>query len=239
MTLTELLESVNTSSDVGVLDKIDFIKVHVSKFGLELLPPLSEGSFETPRIMRKIDAQVITAEVALGEISSGESDSCEFKSSFLYDRRRAKSDPSAKLSDLKSEGVCFSSLKTLCGFLNADGGVLFVGVEDNRDIIGVEDDLRLFKAEHQSNDHWELHLRNLVQARFVDGKHVNGLIRCAFLEIQGHRVVRIQVSPRRSRLCFLKDGGDGEYRCFVRQGNQTSELKIFEIEEYIGSRAGR
>ena len=69
-------------------------------------------------------------------IEEGESETIEFKSTFKYDieENRHNNDLTHLIS------------KTVCAFLNSRGGTLFIGVEDNKNIIGLYYDLtKVFK----------------------------------------------------------------------------------------------
>jgi predicted HTH transcriptional regulator len=70
----------------------------------------------------------------------------------------------------------FSVVKTIAAFCNSRGGTLLVGVEDNGDIAGVQDDFPLLKKPEQEFDAWELQLRSSVEEHFLDGKAINSYI---------------------------------------------------------------
>ncbi len=63
-------------------------------------------------------------------INQGESKTMEFKSSLRWNFKAQKNDKKIKKS----------WLKTIVAFLNTDGGILLVGVEDDGEIIGIEHD---------------------------------------------------------------------------------------------------
>jgi predicted HTH transcriptional regulator len=73
----------------------------------------------------------------------------EFKSSFQWDINQIQQNFDERLK----------TLKTIVAFLNSEGGVLFIGVNDNRTIRGLEDDLKIFKG---SEDKFQLQIRDLI-----------------------------------------------------------------------------
>ena len=134
---------------------------------------------------------------------------------------------------LKSDAVLFSSLKTLAAFLNCAGGILYVGIDDQKSALGIEHDFACItdKVEKRNVDHWELHLRDQIQGKFKDGVSINDYISCLVSQLENRFVARIEVSPR-SRLAFLATPKSG-WGVFRRQGNRTTEVTIDLLEEFI------
>ena len=77
----------------------------------------------------------------------------EFKSTLEWDVREKKNNPQ----------LINSSLKTIASFLNTEGGVLLIGVEDNGNIYGIEKDVQLTK--NKSHDSLELQFATTRLAR--------------------------------------------------------------------------
>lgn len=71
-------------------------------------------------------------------IENHENQTCELKSSFNRDLKTGKK---------KSPEIRHSSMKTIAGFLNTQGGFLVIGVEDSKNILGVEGDLSDFSED--------------------------------------------------------------------------------------------
>jgi hypothetical protein len=86
-------------------------------------------------------------------IAEGESDELEFKSTLRWDVKESK--PSKLLEDV--------IVKTVAAFANVDGGTLIIGVSDGGEILGLAQDLQTLKEPDR--DHFELHLRNLLEHR--------------------------------------------------------------------------
>jgi hypothetical protein len=92
----------------------------------------------------------------------------EFKTSFLY---------YAGTNTLDIEKQSFIILKTIAGFLNAKGGSLFLGVKDNGEIIGLENEYKYFGAS-ANHDKYEREIRSTIVNIF--NKDVNSQIEFKF-----------------------------------------------------------
>ena len=74
----------------------------------------------------------------------------EFKSSLRWDYRQEK--PNPILEDV--------ILKTVAAFGNSDGGILLIGVDDNKNILGLQNDYNTLKKK--DSDYFEIHLRKSI-----------------------------------------------------------------------------
>jgi len=198
------------------------------------------------------------------EIKHGETGRQEFKSSFTYDRKRFKNDVGAKLSDLESDDVLASAMKSIAGLINSNGGLLWIGVADEawrsgnpkdqspEDLAehypGLSDDCRLWKCGDDRElldaglnidiDKLELKVRDLVDGSFLDKSLVNNSITMTFPEINRRRVCRMEVYTR-NQLVFVKDKeSSGNWKLYVRQGRRTGEIKIHQFQEFLRNRKG-
>ena len=78
-------------------------------------------------------------------IEAGENSEVEFKTTLRYDVKQ-------KITNKKLEEVI---LKTIAAFSNASGGTLIIGVDDEMNIIGLENDYRTLNSG--TKDEFELH----------------------------------------------------------------------------------
>jgi hypothetical protein len=159
-------------------------------------------------------------------IQKGESEFFEFKSSLRWDFREGKINKA--LEDV--------ILKSISAFANAKGGILFIGVTDNLEVIGLEHDFVTFKKK--DIDYFELHLRKLINNQFsirFSNKH----ILMQFPEINEKIICVIQISASDTPLYLKmknKQGHEVE-KFYVRSGNASQEItSLKEINEYIRSR---
>ena len=157
-------------------------------------------------------------------VRAGESATVEFKSSARYNRHSGKRD----------ERLEQAVAKTLAGFLNAEGGVLLIGVADDGSIPGIEDDYRLLKAPDR--DRFELWLRDMLTQSL--GLVATRDLRVEFDAADEHDVCLVSAPPAR-RPVFVHGSGGHDATLFVRLGNTTRELDIEEALTYCVDRWGR
>jgi hypothetical protein len=158
-------------------------------------------------------------------IARGESSTVEFKSSARYNRRTGQRDE-------KLERVI---LKTIVAFLNAEGGVLLIGVADDGSVPGIEDDYALMKMPDR--DRYELWLRDVLITAV--GATAASWVDVAFEQVEGNDVclVRAQAAVRP---VFIKPAkGDAASSFVVRVGNSTRELGVDEALAYCVQRWNR
>ena len=86
-------------------------------------------------------------------IAEGESGNVEFKSTIRFDMKK----------HILNKELEFASLKTIAAFNNSSGGILFIGVDNEGSILGLENDYALMGVD---KDGFELHLYNLMIKNF-------------------------------------------------------------------------
>jgi hypothetical protein len=148
-------------------------------------------------------------------IESGESDGVEFKSTLRTNLHTGKVD----------EKMHLSALKTIAGFLNAKGGTLLIGVQDDGEVIGIDAD------GFPNEDKMGLHLINLIRDRI--GEVFLPYVHAHFEEKDGQKIMAIRCE-KGPKAAYLKDGP--LQRFFVRGGNATAELSGPSITEYVVKR---
>ncbi len=160
-------------------------------------------------------------------LKNDESRTLEFKSSLRWDYRQEKVNP-------ELEKVIF---KTIAAFGNTDGGILLIGVDDDKNILGLENDFKTLKKPN--SDFFEIHLRNLLHTQ-MGVKYVSKNIRMQFEEVEKDIIVcKIKVMPADEAL-FLKmkdKNGQLTEKFYVRSGNSSQEIKsMSDINDYINTR---
>jgi hypothetical protein len=131
-----------------------------------------------------------------------ECDNVEFKGSLFtaleFDREFWEGKglkPEQVQQKLKDEeaAVTHSALKTVCAFINTDGGDLLLGVQDEiKEILGLEPDFQRDKKK-QNVDGFELKLRQILDSRIDPTPH--GLVKIAFAKIADKTVCHVHVTP--------------------------------------------
>jgi hypothetical protein len=151
--------------------------------------------------------------VLLDLITQGESGELEFKSTFRWDLKAGKTNPSVERT----------SLKTISAFLNTSGGILLIGVRDDGSIEGIESD------RFANEDKFLLHLWTLIRTSL--GRDVSPFIQ-TMLEKKDEKticIVRCSTSPKP---VFLKQPGFNE-EFFIRVGPSSNAMDISEALRYI------
>jgi hypothetical protein len=151
-------------------------------------------------------------------ITQGEGERVELKATARWNTKTGAKD--ARMED--------EILVTVAGFLNAAGGTLLIGVEDDGTIHGLADDYAV--VPRQDRDGFELWLRTLLGERL--GRAVTADVGVAFEAIEGQDVCRVDVAPA-ARPVFLGAGGGARAADFhLRVGNATRRLLTDEVLDY-------
>lgn len=150
-------------------------------------------------------------------ISSGETSKVEFKSTL---RRNLYT----KKNEARIENQC---LKTVVGFLNSKGGYLMVGIDDDGNPLGIEEDG--FKNKDKFLLHWYHLLREAIGSDLVQ------FIESAVLNYKGKQILFVNCEPASRPVFFSRDQEEDFY---VRVGNSTQSLKPSEMLAYIDDHYG-
>jgi hypothetical protein len=153
-------------------------------------------------------------------LAGGESQTVEFKSTARWNVRAGK-------RDMQMEHVI---VKTVCGFLNSEGGKLIIGVDDDGNVVGLDADLQTLGRKANRNG-YELFLRQLLD----DGlsSPTAGIVHVDFEAIDGMDVCVVSASRYRKPV-FAKPpaGRGGPTEFYVRVGNSTKVLVGNDMLEY-------
>ena len=159
-------------------------------------------------------------------LEQDESRFLEFKSSLRWDYRQEKPNPDLEMV----------IAKTIAAFGNSDGGHLLIGVDDDKNILGLEKDFNTLK-KHNS-DYFEIYMRNILHKIF-GVKYITENIRIKFPIVEGKEICVIEVfKAKQPAYIKTKDkNGNPIEKFYVRSGNSSHELKsLQDINEYIFDR---
>jgi predicted HTH transcriptional regulator len=155
-------------------------------------------------------------------ISEGETSSIEFKST-------ARVNLHAGARDDRIEIVV---ARTVAGFLDSDGGLLVIGVDDSGGALGLDEDLAAMKAP--DHDRYERWLIDYLQRAL--GKPALAFVTIGFEPYAGEYVVVVTVEAS-ERPVFVDEPKGGRTADFgVRMGNSTRSLLTDKFSEYQRSR---
>ena len=151
----------------------------------------------------------------ISEIAKGESTKREFKSSLRWHIHKKSHD----------EVITHACLKTIAAFLNGEGGVLLIGVEDRGGICGIEHD------GFPDDDKFLLHLYNYIQD-WLGNQHATR-VKTDVISVAGKKVCRVDCQPFAGDWAYLRRNGEEEF--LVRVGPSSKPLKPSEIATYMAS----
>jgi membrane protein YdbS with pleckstrin-like domain len=168
-----------------------------------------------------------TARPILNIMKAGEGDDIEFKQTLRYDVRNR----------VISKDVERAVMKTIVGFLNARGGTLVIGVNDEGKPVGLADDYN--SLPRKNRDGFENHFTALVKAMM--GIYYRAFVHVRFEIVKSEsgaelEVCVVDILPS-NKPAFLKHDGKEEF--YVRTGNATSPFSMSEMEEYVKERWGK
>lgn len=148
-------------------------------------------------------------------ILAGESESVEFKSTLRYDLR-------SKEANKKLEYVI---VKTIAAFMNSEGGNLFIGVDDNQNMLGLADDVATLSKPNI--DGLELHLVEIIK-KYI-GAGLISHTKISFPTVEDTQICRIKVY-KSSTPVFTQHEGKEDF--FVRSGCSSQPLGREEQSAY-------
>ena len=153
-------------------------------------------------------------------LAEGESEELEFKSSLRWDYKQG-------IINRALESVI---VKTVSAFANSDGGTLMIGVDDDGNPLGLENDYASLGAD---KDKFELHLRNLLNQQ-IGTSFVASSIKTVFPVIDEIEICQVEVTRSREPIILSvtdKNGVKSE-KVYVRSGNSSQELSMSEFDQY-------
>lgn len=228
-TIIDLLADYGLDRSEGLLGSIAELSSHLSFFQIACDPKIGIGNLDDIRVLCR--QATTSASAAIKVIEKGESWDVEFKSSLAFDIRKFQNAPNLPLSEYKSDAVIHSSLKTIAAFCNCGGGDLFIGVEDDGNIYGMEYDFSVTSPSRKDFDGWDQYLRGQIESRFYDGKAVSSYVKASPLDLHGKMFVHLKVG-KRSNLTFLKSVNSGP-ELYVRSGTRSMKIEYQDIEKHF------
>ena len=150
-------------------------------------------------------------------ISQGENNFIELKSSLRWDYKENQ----------VNKVLEYVIAKTISGFLNTEGGTLFIGVNDNGNILGIEKDYTTL-GKKQNRDGFLLHIVQVIN-KYI-GKEFNQYISIKIERIEEKDVCIIEVSDS-GIPAFVQHQKKEEF--YIRASASTQPMGIKESNEYI------
>lgn len=147
---------------------------------------------------------------------AGEGDQIEFKSTLRTNLHTGK-------ADKRMENAC---LKTIAAYLNSEGGLLLVGVDDEGVALGLEPD------NFRNQDKTLLHLTGLIRNHL--GGELAPYLRCTIEAVGGNDIIVIETLASPQPVYFRRDQ---EEIFYIRSGPSTIKLSPSEVVAYVSQRS--
>lgn len=160
-------------------------------------------------------------------IAKGEGAFLEFKSALRWNLLK-------ECKDLRIEEAI---MKAVSAFGNSEGGILLIGINDEGQIVGLENDYTTLKTPDK--DSFELHMRNLLNSEYgIEFTAKN--IHIEFPVLEGKEFCAVAVSksdkPLYVKMTDSKSGAKFE-KFYVRSGNSSREIaQLSEIAKFTEGR---
>ena len=151
------------------------------------------------------------------QIDGGETEILEFKETYRYDVKTHTNNKA-----LKNEVS-----KAVCGMLNSKGGIVLIGVADDKTIEGIQRDLKLFGKGNESGllDKFHIDLyKHLTDSLTINSKKY---LTVNMDEIDEKKIIKIEIKPSIDPFFHFVD------TFFVRDGPSTISLSGKKMMDYI------
>ena len=162
-----------------------------------------------------IDHPAEFEEKVLALIRYGESPNLEFKSTLRTNLKTGKAGKEIELAWLKS----------VVGFLNTDGGVLLIGVNDGGEVVGIAAD------QFENDDKCLLHFKNLINQHI--GAEFSKYLHAEIRPIVGKTLVAVVCEKAREPAFLIVGGGNEEFH--IRSGPSSIKLTPRQMLQYLSA----
>nr|VFK55781.1 MAG: Putative DNA-binding domain-containing protein [Candidatus Kentron sp. TUN]VFK61810.1 MAG: Putative DNA-binding domain-containing protein [Candidatus Kentron sp. TUN] len=129
----------------------------------------------------------------------------------------------------KKDEIEHATLKTIAAFLNSEGGILLIEVENNRQIFGLKMDYASL-GKRQDWDGFALKLDELIVDRI--GTEFARYIQCEPYPLEGKEIAVVRVQKAFS-LAFVLGKNKKDKDFYVRMNASTRALNVEEMYRYL------
>ena len=116
-------------------------------------------------------------------------------------------------------------LKGVAAFMNTEGGILLIGVEDDGALLGIEADA------FENEDKCRLHFKNLFNQHL--GPELSRFVRLEIYRLEERDVVAIECERAEQPVFLVHKQGESFY---IRNGPSNIELTISQALSYLRRR---
>ena len=166
-------------------------------------------------IEEKLGIRTSTTEFSLESLD--ESIDVEFKSSLAWDYRNGR----------KNRPLEFVIAETISAFMNTKGGLLVIGIDDKKNVLGIENDLNLLKKRDE--DGFQLKITEIVSNSI--GRESAQLVQCTFEGKENKRIALVHVKQSIDEPTYVTRNEEPKF--FIRVNNSTHPLNLKESLKYM------
>lgn len=192
--------------------------IEVSEVTNEVLEAIKADTEFAERVAEQLRGAKAFFAVSSEELlAKDETFDVEFKSTARWNLREGRKD--RRIED--------AVVKAVAGFLNTDGGTLFIGVDDDGQAIGLEHDLPLVKPQNADG------LLNWLTTHLINALTHTAVMRtrARIEQLDGGEICRVDVAssstPVKARM------SEGTEAFWVRMNNTTRSLPEIEVARYV------
>jgi Putative DNA-binding domain len=158
------------------------------------------------------------------QISKGECETTEFKPALAYNFKTEKG----------GIGIKGINARAICAFLNSHGGVLFIGISDKGEILGLDSDFSLAPKDENPQDYVRLEFDQMITHFF--GRSMYSNIVCTMLTIDEKNIFAIRVWPSLNGPVFIngRDANGKDRKEFYIRGAASSLPLHDTLDELVG-----
>lgn len=178
-----------------------------------------DGSINSKRIdeiiEEKLGIKAGTKPVTLESLAEGQD--VEFKSSIAWDYHLNK----------KNKELEQVIAKTISAFMNSKGGLLVIGIDNDKNVLGIKNDLSLLKQQDEDGFRQKITeiISNFIKKEFAQ------LVQCNFEEKGTEKIALVQVERSIDEPTYVKVNEDTLF--YIRTSNSTQKLNTMEALQYI------
>lgn len=165
------------------------------------------------------DDDVLNLKYLAKLIGNRENERVEFKARLRHDLKTNSVNKELQLKIARS----------VAGMMNRHGGVLLIGVQDNGEMAGVDDEVLLLAKP--TLDRFQLELTDVLEEHL--GKANLESVRVRFIKSNDRHICVIDIQESRVPV-YVKMAGQSEF--WLRTGNKTRQLDAREAQEYWQTR---
>ena len=179
--------------------------------------PLNEKSIERVKLISESALSALETEIIAKDLRRSENKNVEFKQTLSWDTRTGKKNPALELEVIKN----------ICAFANVEGGRLYIGVHDNGEALGTDEELK--KLYGNSQDKFKLKLTDLLKESIVGNDYIE-LLDYRF-STEYNNIPLFIITVKKGKAIWHKNGN-----LYVRENPRTRGLIGKEASDYANSR---